>query len=133
MRKEAPNIDILPMACVGLILVLVMMMVAPMVLTHNSTPVEVPQTHTAERKTENDVTITYTLDGRLYFNDEPVADLDELYNRLAGEITRDPYVLVVVRADKGCLHSSVLDIIACARRAGAMRIACATKKIARGG
>lgn len=26
--KEAPNIDILPMACVGLILVLVMMVVA---------------------------------------------------------------------------------------------------------
>ncbi|MCL6465494.1 MAG: biopolymer transporter ExbD [candidate division WOR-3 bacterium] len=133
MRREAPNIDILPMACVGLILVLVMMMVAPMVLTHNATPVEVPQTHTAERKTENDVTITYTADGRLYFNDEPVADFDELYSRIATEIARDPYVLVVVRADKECLHSSVLDILACARRAGAARIACATKKIAQGG
>ncbi|MCX7732593.1 MAG: biopolymer transporter ExbD [candidate division WOR-3 bacterium] len=131
--KEAPNIDILPMACVGLILVLVMMVVAPMVLTHNSTPVDVPQTHTAERKTENDVTITLTAQGQLFLNDQPVADLEELKDGIASEIARDPYILVVIRADKQCLHSSVLDILACARQAGALRIACATKKINQGG
>ncbi|MEO0022052.1 MAG: biopolymer transporter ExbD [candidate division WOR-3 bacterium] len=131
--KEAPNIDILPMACVGLILVLVMMVVAPMVLTHNSTPVDVPQTHTAERKTENDVTVTLTAQGQLFLNDQPVADLEELKIGIAGEIARDPYILVVIRADKQCLHSSVLDILACARQAGAVRIACATKKINQGG
>ncbi len=132
-QKDAPNIDILPMACVGLILVLVMMMVAPMVLTHNATPVDVPETHTAERKTENDVTVTYTAAGQLFFNDEPVADLMELQDRIAAEIARDPYILVVIRADKECLHSTVLEIIASARQAGALRIACATKKISRGG
>ncbi len=121
------------MACVGLILVVVMMMVAPMVLTHNNTPVDVPQTHTAERKTENDITVTYTASGQLFFNDEPVPDLAELQNRIAAEIAKDPYVLVVVRADRECLHSAVLEVIACARQAGALRIACATKKITRGG
>lgn len=133
MIKEAPNIDILPMACVGLILVLVMMVVAPMVLTHNSTPVQVPQTHTAERKTEEDVTITLTAQGFLYFNDQQVSDLDELRNRLAVVLGRDPFLLVVVRADKECLHSAVLDILASVRQAGARRIACATKKISAGG
>jgi biopolymer transport protein ExbD len=117
------------MACVGLILVLVMMMVAPMVMTHNSTNVEVPQAHTSERKVENDITITFTRDGQLLFNDKPVASYDALQNLVAAEVTRDPYVLVVVRADKECLHSRVLDILACARRAGALRIACATKRI----
>lgn len=133
MIKEAPNIDILPMACVGLIVVLIMMMIAPLVLTHNATPVDVPQTHTAERKTEDDVTITYTAQGFLYLNDQPVENIDELRNLLAKEITRDRYVLVVVRADKECFHSAVLDILACARQAGARRIACATKKIKQGG
>ncbi len=132
MMKDAPNVDILPMACVGLILVLVMMVIAPMVLTHTSTPVDVPQTHTAERKTEDDVTITYTAQGALFLNDQPVRDLGELQNRLAKEIAKDQYVLVVVRADKECLHSSVLEILACARRAGASRIACATKKVREG-
>ncbi|MEO0079719.1 MAG: biopolymer transporter ExbD [candidate division WOR-3 bacterium] len=127
--KAAPNVDILPMACVGLILVLIMMMVAPLVTTHSRTKVDVPQAHTAERKVENDVTITYTREGQLLFNDQPVSSLEELQNCLASEVTRDPYVLVVVRADKECLHSQVLDILACARRAGALRIACATKKL----
>ncbi len=131
--KDGANIDILPMACVGLILVLIMMMVAPMVLTHNATPVNVPQTHTAERKTEDDVTVTLTAQGELFFNDQPVADLEELKDRLAGELVRDPYVLVVIRADKECFHSSVLDILATVKQAGALRIACATKKINQGG
>jgi len=131
--KEGANIDILPMACVGLILVLIMMVIAPLVLTHNATPVNVPQTHTAERKTESDVTVTLTAQGELFFNDQPVADLEELRDRLASEVARDPYVLVVVRADKECLHGSVLDVLACVKQAGALRIACATKKINQGG
>lgn len=130
--KAAPNVDILPMACVGLILVLIMMVVSPLVMTHNNTQVDVPLAHTAERKVENDITITYTRGGQLMFNDRPVANLDELQSQVAAEITRDPYVLVIVRADKECLHSHVLDLLACARRAGALRIACATKRLREG-
>lgn len=125
---KSASIDILPMAAVGLILVLVMMMIAPMVMAHNDTPVNVPQTRTSERKLEENATITYTIDGRLLLNDKPVADLAELENRLEMEVVEDPYVLVVVRADKRVLHSDVLDLLATARRAGALRIACATKR-----
>jgi biopolymer transport protein ExbD len=125
--KTPTNIDILPMAAVGLILVLIMMVLSPMAVSHNSTPVTVPMTHTSERKVENDITVTYTTDGTLLFDDEPMSDFDELERALEGKIIQDPYVLVVVRADKECLHSAVLDILATVRRAGALRIACATK------
>ncbi|UCC12865.1 MAG: biopolymer transporter ExbD, partial [candidate division WOR-3 bacterium] len=67
--KQMGNIDILPMACVGLILVLVMMMIAPLVMTHTQTSVDVPMAHTAETKTEENLTVTYTVDGRLLVND----------------------------------------------------------------
>uniref|UniRef100_A0A7C4GGF7 Biopolymer transporter ExbD n=1 Tax=candidate division WOR-3 bacterium TaxID=2052148 RepID=A0A7C4GGF7_UNCW3 len=130
--KAAPNVDILPMACVGLILVLIMMVVSPLVMTHNNTHVDVPQAHTAERKVENDITITYTAEGNLLFNDQPVSGIEDLQSKVAAEVTRDPYVLVIVRADKSCLHSRVLDLLACARRAGALRIACATKRLREG-
>ncbi len=130
--KGPTNVDILPMAAVGLILVLIMMVVSPLVITRNSTPVELPQTHTSERKVENDINITYTIDGRLVMDDQPVSDYNELQNLLQAAVSRDPYVLVVVRADKECLHSHVLDLLACARRAGALRIACATKRLKEG-
>lgn len=125
---KSASIDILPMAAIGLILVLVMMVIAPMTMAHNDTPVTVPLARTAERKVEENVTISYTLARELLVNDVPALDLAAVENRLEQEIARDPYVLVVVRADRDILHSEVLDILAMARRAGALRIACATKR-----
>ena len=130
--KTVANIDILPMAAVGLILVLIMMVVSPLVVTRTGTPVALPQTHTSERKVENDINVTYTVDGKLLLDDKPVANYDELENTLETALVKDPYLLVVVRADKECLHSNVLDILASVRRAGALRIACATKKYKEG-
>lgn len=126
------SIDILPMAAVGLILVLVMMVVAPMVVTKTNTPITLPQTHTSERKVENDVSITLNTEGALFFDDQPVADYAALEGIVRAAVTRDPYVLVVVRADKDCYHDRVLDVLATARRAGAQRIACATKRLKEG-
>jgi biopolymer transport protein ExbD len=126
------NIDILPLAAVALTLVLIMMVISPLVVSRNSTPVILPETHTAERKVENNVTVTYTADGQLLVDDKPVSNLTELESTLQAQLIRDPYVLVVVRADKGCLHSHVLDILAVARHAGALRFACATKKYREG-
>jgi biopolymer transport protein ExbD len=122
------NIDILPMACVGLLLVVTMIMTAPMVMSHNSTPVTVPQTHTAERKTEEDIVVTLTKDGKLFLNDQPTDRLD-LDDQLGDLIDSDPNCLVVVRADKDVYHKDVLDLIAIVKEAGATRIACATKKL----
>lgn len=126
MTKNA-NLDILPMACVGLLLVIMMIMTAPLVMTHSNTPVTVPQTHTAERKTEDDVVITLTRDGSLFLNDEPT-NHSNLENQIDKLLSKDRYLLVVVRADKDVFHKDVLDLIAIAKKAGALRIACATKK-----
>lgn len=131
-RRAAPNLDILPMACVGLILVLVMMMISPMVISHTSTPVNVPAANTGQREVQNDVSIVLTRAGEYMFNDEPVATLEQIGSRVAAVVARDPYILVVVRADKQCYGNQVLDVLAAAKKAGAMRIVCATKKLTAG-
>ena len=125
--KRMANIDILPMACVGLILVLAMMILAPLVMTHTQTQVDVPRAHTSEIKTEENLTITYTIEGRLLINDIEILG-EELGQVVAEELERDPYQLVIVRADKGVLHNDVLDILASVKKVGAKRIACATKR-----
>ncbi len=131
--REAPNLDILPMACVGLILVLVMMMISPMVVSHTSTPVTVPAANTGQREVQNDISIVLTREGEYFFNDEPVAGIEQIATLVGAEVARDPYILVVIRADKECLGNQVLDILAAAKRAGAARIVCATKKLSSGG
>lgn len=125
--KNKAVIDILPLACVGLLLVVMMIMIAPMVMSHNNTPVNVPQTNTAERKVEEDIIITLTKEGALYLNDQPI-NRSELEDQLEDLVDRDQYCLVVVRADKDVFHKEVLDLLAIAKQAGATRIACATKK-----
>jgi biopolymer transport protein ExbD len=127
--KAAPNLDILPMACVGLILVLVMMMISPMVVSHTRTPVNVPEAHTGQREVQNDVSIILTQTGQYLFDDEPVATLEQIGSLVAAEVARDPYILVVIRADKQCYGNQVLDVLSVAKKAGAARIVCATKKL----
>lgn len=126
---EAKNVDILPMAAVGLILVLITMMAAPLVTSHTRTEIVVPQTHSSEKKVEEEIAICLTRDGRLLFNDDEVPDLEEVEYQVEMALARDPYLLVIVRADKEVLHSQVLDILATIKRAGALRIACATKRV----
>lgn len=125
--KQMENVDILPMAAVALMVVLIMMIFAPMTMTHTNTPVEVPRAHTAEAKTEENFTITFTKDNLLYVNDQPIQPeaLEDIINQA---VTNDPYQLFVVRADKSVLHQDVLEILAKLKRVGAKRIACATKK-----
>jgi biopolymer transport protein ExbD len=125
--KQMGNIDILPMACVGLILVLVMMVIAPLVMTHTQTHVDVPKAHTAETKTEENLTITYTVDGHILVNDVEITP-DQLGDVIAAELEIDPFQLVIVRADKDVYHADVLEILAKIKQVGAKRIACATKK-----
>ncbi len=127
MRRGVANIDILPMACVGLLLVIMMINIAPMVMSHTRVPVTVPTANTAERKTEDDISIALTCDGKLYLQDEPV-EREELSEEMEILLSEDPYRLVVVRADKEVLYDDVLELLAIAKEAGAKRLACATKK-----
>jgi biopolymer transport protein ExbD len=125
--KRMENVDILPMAAVALMVVLMMMILAPMTMTHTNTPVEVPKAHTAEAKTEENFTITYTTEQRLFINDQPVST-DDFEGIVQQAVEKDPYQLIVIRADKNVLHKDVLEILAKVKSTGAKRIACATKK-----
>jgi biopolymer transport protein ExbD len=124
---ENHNIDVLPMAAVGLILVILMVIMAPMVTTHAETPVEVPQAHTEERQVEEDIAVTLTKDGHLFLNDLEISP-QQLVDRLQAELVKDPYKLTVIRADRDVLHADVLEILAACRRAGALRMACSTRQ-----
>jgi biopolymer transport protein ExbD len=130
--KPPPNLEILPVAAVGLTLVLIMMVISPLVVSRNSTPVNLPQTHSSERKVESSVNITYTDDGRLFLDDASVTSLSELGDSIVRQVKKDPYVLVVVRADTTVMNWQVLDILSTVRRAGAVRIVAATKKFKEG-
>ncbi|MBM3332781.1 hypothetical protein FJY68_13200, partial [candidate division WOR-3 bacterium] len=98
-------------------------------VSHTRTPVDVPEAHTGQREVQNDISIILTQTGQYLFDDEPVATLEEVGSLVAAQVARDPYVLVVIRADKQCYGNQVLDVLSAAKKAGAARIVCATKKL----
>jgi biopolymer transport protein ExbD len=121
------NIDVLPMAAIGLILVILMVIMAPMVTTHANTEVEVPAAHTEEREVEEDIAVTLTRDGHLFLNDAEISPT-QLVEGLKSELAKDPYKLTIIRGDREVLHADVLEILAACRKAGALRMACATRQ-----
>jgi len=124
--------DIIPMAGVALILVLILMATAKDLLTHEGTPVDVPPANTTDRQPEENITVALSMKSpeeyELYYNDTLVASIDQLERQVANALIREPYILVVVRADKQAPSQWVMDILAMAKRSGAQRVAISTKK-----
>ncbi|TET23043.1 MAG: hypothetical protein E3J71_03915 [Candidatus Stahlbacteria bacterium] len=125
---------IIPMAGVALIIVLMMMITATQLLTHEETQVEVPRANTMERTTEDNLTIALvgTMDDpgdrKLYLNDS-LMPLPSIERRIQQKMGEDPYYLVVVRADKRAPSQWVMDLLTMVKGAGAQRVALSTKRI----
>ncbi|MBA7634176.1 Tol-Pal system protein TolR [subsurface metagenome] len=125
---------IIPMAGVALIIVLMMMITATQLLTHEETQIEVPRANTMERTTEDNLTIALvgTMDNpgdrKLYLNDS-LMPLPSIERRIQQKMGEDPYYLVVVRADKRAPSQWVMDLLTMVKGAGAQRVALSTKRI----
>jgi len=130
MRSLVP--DIIPMAGVALLVVLMLMMSAPQLLTHEATPVDVPYAQTIEKETEENYTIALLPDRSLRLNDRPAVK-EDIEKALTDKLSEDPYFLIVIRADRRVPEEWVMDILEMARKAGAQRVAIATKPKKGGG
>ncbi|MEA3312384.1 MAG: biopolymer transporter ExbD [candidate division WOR-3 bacterium] len=137
-HKEKRDLDIqkaiTPMAGMALIVVVMMMMTATQLLTHEETPVEVPRANTMERKTEDNLTIALigTMynpeDRKLYLNDS-LMPLPYIERRIQQKMSEDPFYLIVIRADKSAPSQWVMDLLTMVKGAGAQRIALSTKRV----
>lgn len=132
-RKEHRSLapDIVPMAGVALLIVLMMMMTATQLLTHENVPVNVPVTTTMERKTEENLTIALREDElgekEFYLNDS-LMPLPAIERLVGNQVLEDSYFLIVIRADRDVPSQWVMDLLSMAREAGAQRIAISTKR-----
>ena len=120
------GVYIAPIINVAFVLVIVLMMVAPIV-NIPSIPVKLPEAVTKESKEQN-VTISYSEDGRLAIDSEEIA-LEELVPGLRKKIGKRRNVYVIVRADKDIPFGKVEKIIEIlVKKVRARRIAVATKQ-----
>jgi biopolymer transport protein ExbD len=120
------RIEIVPMIDT-IFFLLVFFMVATLSMTkQQGLPVSLPRAATGEREIRENVTLTLTKEGRLYYNKKEIG-LTDLSPRLEADLSENPKVLVIINADTEVLHGRVVEVMDEVKALGAARMAIATK------
>jgi biopolymer transport protein ExbD len=124
--SKKARIEIVPMIDT-IFFLLVFFMIATLSMTKlQGLPVNLPRAATAEREIRENITLTLTKEGGLYYNKKeiPLAQLSPL---LKSDLNENPKILVIINADTDVLHGRVVEVMDEAKALGALRLAIATK------
>ena len=119
------SMQLAPLVDISLVLVIIFMVTAPLLNVPGGLQIDLPKAATIEVKSEDNLTISLTVDGKVALNDE-IVPTAQLESRLRGMMTKTPDRLVLIRADKLVTHRQVLDLLGIAKKSGAKRVAIAT-------
>src|SRR5262245_25779025 len=130
-RKANPGSEIItkpnvvPIIDVSLVLVIILLVTAPMI-TATDLRIQLPEAHTRAAEDERNLSVTLGPDGDVKV-DRDVVPRRRLVETLRMRLAENPDELVVVCADAGAAYSQVESLLDDARKAGARRLAIATR------
>lgn len=106
MERDIDQINVIPLVDVMLVLLVIVLTAATFILT-GQVPVELAKAKAASDHQDVPLVITLTADGRLFLNDQPVADagLTAILTPRAREL------LEVVRADRVTVLGRFVDVV----------------------
>ncbi len=124
--KRKARIEIIPMIDTMFFL-LVFFMIATLSMTlQKGMPVNLPKASSTTDDLPEQVTLTISENGDLFFNKEAVT-LSELEPRLQGLLYYGEEPAVVINADEAVSHGRVIEVMDSVRKAGIFNMAIATK------
>lgn len=124
--KKKPRIEIIPMIDTMFFL-LVFFMIATLSMTlQRGMPVNLPEAASSTDKVQEEVSLSITKEGALFFNKEPIT-IEQLEGRLAVTRQRDPDPSVIINADESVHHGLVIQVMDKVRISGIHNMAIATK------
>ncbi|MCK9620736.1 MAG: biopolymer transporter ExbD [Methylobacter sp.] len=110
------EINTTPMVDVMLVLLVIFIITAPL-LTH-SIKIDLPQAGSQANPEKPDiVTLSMNAEGKLFWNDAPLAEI-ELDSRLAAEAQKKPQPELHLRADKTTNYQQLAMVMSAAQNAG---------------
>ncbi len=124
--KKKARIEIIPMIDTMFFL-LVFFMIATLSMTiQHGMPVNLPTAESATDKIPEQISLTLTQEGALYYNKDLI-ELTELEMRLGNLRQTDPDPSIVINADEQVPHGQVIKVMDIIRLAGIPNMAIATK------
>jgi biopolymer transport protein ExbD len=121
-RGGITGINVTPMVDIMLVL-LVIMMVSSIYIVSRALKVELPKTATSDESTQSPMTVTIMKDGKLFMNNAPVADDQDLSARFAKARAAAGEPSLVVSADAQAMHGRVVHVIDVAKQQGILKFA----------
>ena len=124
--KKKARIEIIPMIDTMFFL-LVFFMIATLSMTiQKGIQVNLPTAGSSTSDIPEQVSLTLTKKGDLFFNKEPISVLD-LEPHLQSLLQNDRKISVTINADEATSHGRVVEIMDAVRKAGILYMAIATK------
>ena len=125
-EKKKARIEIIPMIDTMFFL-LVFFMIATLSMTlQRGMPVNLPTAGSTTDKVKEQVSLTITEDGALYYDKDPIA-IQALEGKLVALLGRDSDPSVVINADEHVSHGRVIEVMDKVRLSGIHNMAIATK------
>jgi biopolymer transport protein ExbD len=125
-------INTTPLVDVMLVLLIIFLITIP-VVTH-TVPVQLPKDTNQPTQTKpQNVVIAINRDGDMFWNEQPVADIPALFDRLKKVAVLVPQPEVHVRGDQGGRYEFVGKVVLALQRAGIQKVAFITEPPPRGG
>lgn len=126
------SINTTPLVDVMLVLLIIFLITVPVVT--QSVAVNLPKETNIVRVTKpENIEISVSKDGEVYWGTKLVPDMEELVQRLGKESVKNPQPEVHIRGDDKSRYESVGRVIFACQRAGIMKINFVTEPPARGG
>jgi biopolymer transport protein ExbD len=126
------TINTTPLVDVMLVLLIIFLITVPVVT--QSIAVNLPKETNVVRVTKpENIEISVSKDGDVYWGTKLVPDMEELVKRLGKESVKNPQPEVHIRGDDKSRYESVGRVIFACQRAGIMKINFVTEPPARGG
>lgn len=124
------EINVTPLVDVMLVLLIIFLITIPVV--RSSIPVQLPkETNEARETRPENIEISVSADGGIYWNDLRMSSTAQLVERLKGIASRKPQPEVHIRGDQAAHYESIGRIIFACQRAGITRVGFVTEPTAR--
>jgi biopolymer transport protein ExbD len=125
------SINTTPLVDVMLVLLIIFLITIPVVT--QTVPVNLPrESNTARQTKPENIDISVTKDGDVYWNAQLVPDNDALFERLKKIATMNPQPQVHIRGDEKTRYESIGRVIFACQRAAILKISFVTEPPAKG-
>jgi biopolymer transport protein ExbD len=115
------NINTTPLVDVMLVLLIIFLITIP-VVTHTIPLVLPKETNQARQTKPENINISINREGDVFWNQQPVADMESLVAKLKTVSVKDPQPEVQIRGDENVRYEFVGKVIFACERAGIIKV-----------